>query len=278
MGDYFPYSDAERKVTTTEFFATHPVFSLDEAVRALAPKSARSTVVERLKHHLEVGRLQLVTREIYAVVPPSSRASAFKPDPYLVSSAVRPEAVYAYHSALELLGVAHSTWTRLTLYTEHRRRPLRVLGATLRFLDYPAPFRAESARDLGTRQAERQGRLLRTTGPERTLVEGLHRPGLVGGLEELVVSVGGVPVLDLDLVCEVLERYGIRKLWAATGWFLERHRKTFQVPDATLGRLEKMRPTSPHYLDRNSRGGTLSLRWNVVVPEELRRIGGPDES
>jgi predicted transcriptional regulator of viral defense system len=278
MGDYFPYSDAERKVTTAEFFATHPVFSLDEAVQALAPEGARSTVVERLKHHLEVGRLQLVTREIYAVVPPSSRAAAFKPDPYLVASAVRSDGIYSYHSALELLGAAHSTWNQLTLYTDHRRRPLRVKGATLRFLEHPNPFRVGPARELGTRQAERQGRLLSTTGPERTLVEGFHRPGLAGGLEELLLSVGGIPVLDLDLLCEVLKRYDVRKLWAATGWFLERHEKTFHVPGAILGRCEKRRPLSPHYLDRNSRGGTLSSRWNVVVPEELRRVGGPDES
>ncbi|MEW6112842.1 MAG: type IV toxin-antitoxin system AbiEi family antitoxin domain-containing protein [Acidobacteriota bacterium] len=265
-------------MTTTEFFATHPVFSLDDAVRALAPESARLTVVERLKHHLEVGRLQLVTREIYAVVPPSSRAATFQPDPFLVASAVRPDGIYSYHSALELLGVAHSTWTQLTLCTERRRRPLRMKGATLRFLEVPTPFRSGGTKDLGTRQAERQGRLLRTTGPERTLVEGFHRPGLAGGLEELVLSVGEVPLLDLDLLCEVLERYSIRKLWAATGWFLESHRTMFQVPDALLGRFEKKRPASPHYLDRNSRGGSLSSRWNVVVPEALGRVGGPDES
>ncbi|MGC8722569.1 MAG: type IV toxin-antitoxin system AbiEi family antitoxin domain-containing protein [Acidobacteriota bacterium] len=265
-------------MTTAEFFAAHAVFSLDEAVQALAPKSARSSVVERLKHHLKVGRLQLVTREIYAVVPPSSRAAAFKADPYLVASAVRSDGIYSYHSALELLGAAHSTWNQLTLYTDHRRRPLRVKGVILRFLEHPSPFRVGSARELGTRQAERQGGLLRTTGPERTLVEGFHRPGLVGGLEELVLSVGGVAVLDLDLLCGVLERYDIRKLWAAAGWFLERHEKTFHVPSAILSRCEKRRPPSPHYLDRNSRGGTLSSRWNVVVPEQLRRVGGPDES
>ena len=265
-------------MTTMEFFATHSVFSLDEAVRVLAPESARSTVVERLKHHLEVGRLQLVTREIYAVVPPGSQASKFQPDPYLVAVAVKPDAVYSHHSALELLGAAHSAWNQLTLFTARRRRPILMKDATVRFLDIPGPFRAGPWGNLGTRQAERQGQLLRTTGPERTLVEGFHRPDLVGGLEELVLSAAGFPTLDMELLGEVLERYRVRKLWAAAGWFLERFKNTFQVPDSVLGRFEKQRPRTPHYLERNSRGGTFSSRWNLILPSALRKVGGPDEA
>ncbi len=49
------------------------------------------------------------------------------------------------------------------------------------------------------------------TGPERTLVEGFRRPGLVGGLEELVVPAAGFATLDLEQLEEVLRRYGVRK-------------------------------------------------------------------
>ncbi len=120
----------------------------------------------------------------------------------------------------------------------------------------------------GTRKIERQGKLLLTTGPERTLVEGFRRPALAGGgVEELVTSASGFAVLDLELLEEILKRYGIANLWAATGWFLDRFRKSFHVPEDLLNHMEEYRPSSPHYLERNRRGGVLAARWNLILSD-----------
>jgi predicted transcriptional regulator of viral defense system len=214
---------------------------------------------------------------VYAVVPPGAKAEEFSPDPFLVAASFRPEGVFSHHSALELQGVAHSVWNECTLYAAGRRKPLLVGGATVRFLDHPAAMRTGSGIHLGTRKIERQGRLLRTTGPERTLVEGFSRPMLSGGLEELVTSACGFAVLDLRLLDEILLKYGIAKLWAAAGWFLERFRDTFYVPDEFLSHLERHRPRVPHYVERNRRGGVLISRWNLILPTELVRREEPNE-
>lgn len=273
-----PYNSQMRKVNSSEFFARNPIFSLDEAVRAFSPARGRLGAVERLKHHLEKKRLKLVVRGIYAVVPSGVRHELFQPDPFLTAAAVRPDGVFSHHSALELLGAAHSTWNKFTLYTEKRRRPLKLDGTTIHFLEHPGFLQTESQRHFGTRKVERRGMLLKTTGPERTLVEGFRRPALAGGLEELVNSAGGFPTLDLDLLEEVLRRYDIANLWAATGWFLQSFQKTFHVSDEVLGRLERRRPHSPQYLERDSRGGSLASRWNLILPKALLQLGEPNES
>lgn len=262
---------------TLEFFATHPVFSLDDATTTLKLQGGRAGVVERLKYHLETGRLKLVIRGVYAVVPAGAKAKEFRTDPFLVAAVFRPGSVFSHHSALELLGVAHSVWNKCTLYAKGRRRPLLVNGTILRFLEHPAPMRTELGGHLGTRKIERQGKLLQTTGPERTLVEGFRRPELAGGLEELVTSASGFAVLDLTLLDEILQRYGIANLWAAVGWFLERFRDTFHVPEEFLRHLEEHRPRSPHYLERNQRGGMLAGRWNLILPKELTQRERSDE-
>ena len=262
---------------TAEFFATHSVFSLDEASKALAPKGGRSGTVERLKYHLGTGALKLATRGVYAVVPPGVPAGRFQPDPVLVASAVRPDGVFSHHSAMELLGSAHSVWRQCTIYVEQRRRPLCLNGTTIRFLEHPVPMRSAGNKQLGTLRVERQGRLLRTTGPERTLVEGFRRPALAGGLEELVRSARGFSTLDLELLKKVLHGYAIANLWAAVGWFLERFQQAFYVPQKFLEYLAQHRPRSPHYLERDRRGGTLAARWNLILPEALARLGEPDE-
>jgi len=261
---------------STDFFATHPVFSLDEATQALAPRGGRAGTVARLKHHLASGRLLLVSRGVYAVVPAGAPSGAFTPDPMLVALAVRQDAVFAYHAALELLGVGHSAWNRSAVFTARRRASLSVGPSEIGFCEDPLPLRAAELRHLGTRKVERRGKILEVTGAERTLVEGLRRPALAGGLEELLESAGAFPTLDLELLHWVLERYDTARLWAATGWFLEQHQQAFSVPDAFVRDLELRRPHTTQYLERGQRGGQLAPRWNLVLPDIGFRLGTAD--
>ena len=220
--------------------------------------------------------MKLAARGVYAVVLPGVPVEQFQPDSIMVASAVRPDGIFSHHSALELLGAAHSMWNQCTIYVEKRRRPLLLNSRTIRFLEHPGAMSADT-KQLGTVRVEQQGRLLRTTGPERTLVEGFRRPSLAGGLEELVRSASGFPTLDLDLIEKVLHGYAIANLWAAAGWFLERFQKTFYVQEKFLEHLSQHRPRSPHYLERNRRGGFLVARWNLILPEALSRLEEPDE-
>lgn len=262
---------------TAEFLATHPVFSLDEAVEVLDSPSGRPGTVERLKYYLGKGRLRLLTRGIYAVVPSGVKPQQFQPDPFLTASAVRPDAVFSHHSALELLGAAHSMWKKITLYTERRRKPLRLDAFRILFLSHPRLNKSNLPDPIGIQRVERRGKILSTTGPERTLVEGFRRPALAGGLEEFVESAIGFPTLNMSLLEKILLRYDIALLWAATGWFLERYRKTFQVSEEYLEKIELRCPCSPQYLERNLRGGWLTSRWNLILPNTLNQPVEYDE-
>ncbi len=263
---------------TSQFLQTHPVFTLAEANQVLQPAGGRKATLERLKYHQARGRIKLVAREIYATTPPGLSPEKFQPDAFLVAAALRPDAIFSHHSALELLGAAHSEWRLVTVCTR-RRRPTLDLGAQqIRFLAPPPGLRRARREDLGTREVGRGQRVLRTAGPERALLDGFRQPHLAGGVEELVESAAGFPVLDLELLCELLELYETKSLWAAAGWFLERYRRTFYVPDEFLAQLEEHTPRSPQYLVRAARGGTLLPRWNLIVPDSLARGAEPDEA
>jgi len=271
MGDNIPHNNMKQQ-TTHNFFATHPVFSLDEATKALSPPGGRSGTLERLKYHLKKGRVISVSRGIYAVVPPGVSPDNFSPDPFLVAATARSHGVFVYHSALELLGAAHSAWHIHTLFVESPRRPIKLNGISIKFLTHPKPLRTKKAQTTGTRKIERQGYWVSVAGPERTLVEGFRNPHYVGGIEEHLLSASGFPVLDLDLLEQILKTYDTRKLWAATGWFLEQFQKDFHVPEELLERFEKNIPRSPLYLIHDNRGGTLSQRWNLILPDTAQTL------
>jgi predicted transcriptional regulator of viral defense system len=202
----------------------------------------------------------------------------FRPDTFLVAAALRDDAIFSHHSALELLGAAHSEWSLVTVLTRSRRPPFGFDGQEVRFLDHPPGLRRAGREDLGIRKVARSDRTLQTTGPERTLVDGFRQPHLAGGVDELVESAAGFTVLDLELLQELLELYATKGLWAAAGWFLERYRNTFYVDDDVLVRFERQRPRSPQYLLRSERGGMLVRRWNLIVPDSLSRGTEPDEA
>ena len=277
IGHYMPCIDMKRKVSIVEFLRLNPVFSLDKAAAAFSEAEHRSRTVERLKHYLETGRLTRPVREVYAVPPPGVSPDQFHPDPILVATATRPDAVFSHHTALELLGVAHSVWNQCSAYTDTPRRPFTLDGTKVLFLQPHKAFRGSNQKHLGTRRVERSGQTVETTGPERTIVDSFRRPALAGGLEELVTSAGGFSTLDLKLLEKVLTIYDTANLWAATGWFLERFAPTFHVPDSTLARFERHRPRSPQYLDRGTRGGVLARRWNLILPQTTAGQGEPDE-
>lgn len=268
----------KRQVSIQSFFESHPVFTLDQACEVLRPAAAASdvaTVRARLKYHLKTGRVRSVARGVYVVVPRGATAESSVPDPFLVALAARADAIFSHHSALELLGTAHSAWSVCTAFTASRRVTLHLRGATVRIFPHPTALARSAKIDLGTQRVEWRARLLRVTGPERSLVEGFRQPDLVGGVTELVSSAAGFPTLDIDLLATLLECYSLRRLWAAVGWFLEVHAHAFGVNSAVLERFEQHRPKAPIYLARGARGGAMVARWNLVLPPDVGR-GDPD--
>lgn len=263
---------------TNTFLQTHRVFNLDEAVQTLAPPGGRKATLERLKYAVGRGKLKKLARGVYASVPPGVDPAKFLPDRFLAAAALRPDAIFSHHSALELLGAAHSEWRLCTAYSARRSQPFDLDGLELRFLSHPQPLVRQQAIELGMRSVRRFDRELHVTGPERTLIDGFRRPDLVGGLAEFVESVAGFSVLGLPLLFELLDAFKQKVVWAAVGWFLETYRTTFFVNEDDLALINKQIPKAPLYLARDQRGGVLVKRWNLIVPDVLVNSKEPDES
>ena len=276
MGKFITHMDRKRKLNFEAFLATHPVFRLEELAQARNQPDQLGGARNQLKYHLRRGRIKRVARGVFAVIPFEHKPETYEPDPVLVAASIRPEGIFSHHTALELLGVGHSVWNVSTLFCDHPP-PMRTLGPQrLQFLSHPAALHSKQLTRFGLRRGERRGRPLQFTGPERTLIEGFRQPRWVGGLEELVESMAGLGVLDLDLLEQLLTAYDQGTLWAAVGWFLERYQEAFFVSDTFLAHLEQRRPRQPRYLVRAERGGQLQSRWNLIAPHRLLTWEGQD--
>ncbi len=263
---------------TDTYLARNPVFTLSQVSEAMGRDRARAQ--SWAKYHLSTGRLRAVERGTYAAVPPGIDPKAFLPDRFLVGLALRPQGILAYHSALELLGAAHTTWHVAVVLSERRRRTVVLGSDRIEFHEHPSRLQVGGKQLLGVVSLPYRMVTVNVAGPERALVEGFRQPRLVGGLEELVESAGGFPSLDFEMLRMILSVFDQKALYSAVGWFLEQYRRVLYVPDELLLELERKRPASPYYLPRRLRGqgGLFAPRWNLVLPETVVRLAEPDEA
>ena len=270
----------ERQVVfdTETYLARNPAFTLSQVSDAMGRDRVRAQ--SWAKYHLGTGRMRAVERGAYAVVPRGTDPKAFLPDRFLVAAALRPAGIFAYHSALEMLGAAHSVWHVAVVLTDRRRRAVVLGSDRIEFHEHPAKLRLAGSPLLGILRMPYRMVTINVAGPERTLVEGFRLPRLVGGLEELVESAGGFPALDFEVLLRVLRAFDQKALYSAVGWFLERYQRVFFVPGELLLELERERPVSPYYLPRRLRGqgGVHVRRWNLLLPETVVRLAEPDEA
>ena len=258
-----------------EYFGRHPVFTLQAFRRDGERQGLSKTALgERIKYALERGRLKLLEKGLYAVVPPGVPTSAFVPDRFLVAAALRDDAVLAYHSALEFLGFAHSVYRDVYYLTARRRKDLRLPDGRVRALLPPKALRDRHSEHFGVETSERLGVKIKVTGTERTLVDCFATPRYAGGLEEVMESGRAIAVLDLEVLGAYLDLLDERRLFAILGFFLEQQAQRLFVPSTFLGRLERKCPASKVYLDQHQRGGRLVRRWNLVVSQ--RWVSGSD--
>ncbi len=256
----------------TDFFAQHAVFRFEEfqAAHQAAGERSPATTGSVLKQHVAAGNLLNVRRGLYARVPDGAAAATFRVDPYLLASRLAEDAVIAYHSALELLGKAHSQSRRLTVLSRRRAKPFVFQDTEFVAVLVPVSLRNLPDFGGGVREEHRQGLTVRVTGYERTLVDVLDAPEHGGGWEEIWRSLEGIEFVDLDFVVDYALRLGSALTVARVGFFLDQHKDELLVEDRHLEALRARAPTQPRYFERRHRkGGKLLARWNLIVPEQV---------
>lgn len=191
-------AQTDKFVRPRDFFATHPVFTHAEFVAAHTAGGRNPlTSNSLLARQVTAGRLLRVKRGVYATVPVGADPRSFQPDPALVATHLRDDAVVAYHSALAFHGHAYSIWWRTQYLTAARVRPFTFRG--IEFVGVQAPRVVRDLPDFGggVQLRPHAGGQVRVTSLERSLVDLLHAPEHGGGWEDIWRSLESVEFFDL---------------------------------------------------------------------------------
>ncbi len=251
------------------FLAGHTVFSRRELAVVLRRRGrTEATVDSHLTRWRRQGRIARVKPGVFLRLAAAPAGPALVPDFVAIASRMAPDAVLAYHTALEVHGVAQSAFERLTFLTWTKARPTSFQGRRFTPVRPRAPLLAAEGGERWTESADRGGVEIRVTTIERTVADVLDRPDLSGGTDEVWRSLHAVPALDPTALEEYVVLLGSRTLAAKVGFFLESRRDELVIPPAFLERLRTRIPRAPVFMDRN-RKGRLVARWALIVPQDL---------
>jgi predicted transcriptional regulator of viral defense system len=265
-----------KKNTLHEFFNKFQVFRLEDLNEFILSKEPGKTIDPNtrnnlLAHYIKQKRLVRIRREIYQVIPLGESPEYYAIDPYLLASKLTDDAILSHHTALEVHAKAYSIFNTCNYWTKKEiRHPFESQGIKFKSVQQPKILIAKNQEDFGTKLIYRKDQSLRITTFERTLVDAIERPKLVGGWEEIWRSLAAIDYFDIDEVfhyCSLLEN---ATTFAKVGFYLERNQKRLAVTDKELDKFSKFIPQSPHYIERSrNRSGTFVKRWNLIVPDEL---------
>lgn len=254
-----------------KFFYQTPVFTYAEFAAFLTSQGTRNPNAQHasLKYYLQKKRLIHIRRGIYAVVPPFIEVENFTPDPYLIAAKLFSNVILAYHTALELHGVAYSLFKQFTFFTSKSTPPFIFDSFIFRGILTPKNIR-HVHKEIGIIFIKRDGISIPVTTVARTIVDILTRPDLAGGWEEIWRSLEMIAVFDIEEAVKYALLLNNASTIAKLGFFLEQRTTVLNIDPKYIKILEKHIPSQPHYLERGRRqSGKLIAKWNLIVPEQI---------
>lgn len=253
-----------------QFFETHPVFRYEEFASYMVsqgtnrPESCR----QQLSYHQKAGHLIRIRKFLYAVKPMLNQERWI--DPYLIASKAATDSILAYHSALELHGIAYTTFNEFTYLTQRQKQAFTYESQRYRAILQPNSLSKSKHTDYCVDVIMRDGMEIKLTSLERSIVDVLDRPDLGGGWEEIWRSLEYVTQLDIDKIINYLIYLKNSTTTAKVGYFLEQRPAHFSVEPKYIQQLLSLIPKQPHYMDRSHQAeGKYIKKWQLIVPLEI---------
>lgn len=253
--------------TETEFLSAMAArgrsgFTVDEAKEHWDGDPQTS---KRLARLAEKGWLERLERGKYMIVPLEAGPDRqWTEDAYVLAGYLVDPAAIAYWSALHYWNLTEQVPRLAYVQTtadvrEHRKE---VLGIRFRLV------KLKEEKFFGLEHEQLGNQRFAVTRPEKTILDGLDRPDLTGGIREVAKGLReGREELDWSLVEEYLPRLGSGAVVKRLGYLVEAMEIDVPNRSARLSRWQEMTSAGISALDPSSRQeeGRIITRWGIRI-------------
>jgi predicted transcriptional regulator of viral defense system len=232
---------------------------------ALALIPNKDTCMNTLKQLMKSKHVVKVRRGLYEIVP-IEQVGSEKPaaDKFLLARKVTSPYCLAYHSALEIHGVANTAFYNLVdLASPKQFRNFGYEGVNYRWIP---------RQDLlGTEKTIWGSVPIVVTDRERTVLDCIDRIDLAGGFEEAFKSLSSMRNVNFEKLYSYAATQRKRILLHKLGFFLsqEQIRESWRIGDEQLARIKEKLSSKIYYFLAHKGTGRLVKEWNLIVPTNV---------
>lgn len=213
----------------------------------------------QIRNYLKKGYIERIRRDLYAVISMETEQSI--PNRFQIASKTSDDACVSHHSAFEFYGYGNQVFYDVYFTTTKRIRPFSYDG-----INYCPVI---GGMGIGILES---GMDVRVTTIERTVIDGIADFKKIEGLEELLRCIMLVPSIDESKLLEVLEAYGLGRLYQKTGYILEMFMAELSLSEKFFLECERKSSTGKVYLYERQNDFAYHARWKLYAPENLRTI------
>jgi predicted transcriptional regulator of viral defense system len=245
------------------------VFNFTEAHEILGVSDAATRKL--LSELMEKKWLIQLTRGKYLVVPLSAGEEAEVSESWFVVAKylIEPRLYFLSHySAMEIHNMTTQPISTVFISTPHKKREIKSLGATFRFV-YIDSSKTWGSTDTWATPTEK----VRVSDLERTIIDCLNNPRLCGGISEIAKGINArrSDIESAKLLKDV-QRFNSKAVAKRLGFLLDLYGFAGEI----TGELKNMTGTSYAALDPSLPSAGKYLRsWRLRInldPDELKQI------
>lgn len=245
-----------------DFFA-QKVFTFEELWQRYKKENTINSVRTLVRDAIRRSYIRSIKKGLYCILPQGATQENYIVDKYLVAAKLTSDSLIAYHSALELLGVAQSIFN--TVFVLSQKRLATFEFQEVSFTTVTGPF------GFGETDVVRDGVTLHVTNRERTLIDCVDRLKYAGGLEECLKSIEVFPSVSFQNIESYLKKYHKLSLYSKIGFILSLFEKQWTFPDKIKKNLKAKLTKKVYYLT-DVKDCQLNKEWNLMIPKNIGEI------
>jgi predicted transcriptional regulator of viral defense system len=246
-------------------FLNDGFFTTEEA-RSILPN--KFTCQNTIEHLLAAGQIVKVRRGLYEIIPLElvGKPKAIA-DKFLLARKIVSSYCFAYHTALEIHGVANSAIYN-TVYVTSPRQFRNFTYDRIAFKWMPRK------QLIGSEAAIWATARIIVTDRERTIIDCIDRVSLAGGFEELYKSLLSMRNVNFQKLYDYAKSVNKKVLLHKLGFFLSlpRVHETWSVDETRLEKIKRDLSSKIFYFETSKGQGRLIREWNLIVPNKLEEL------
>ena len=238
-------------------FKDKQIITLDEIKKQFPGINHRAAI----KYLLKSGYFELIKKGVYLNKVFQS------PDKFLLANKMVLDGVIGYHSALELHGLAQSSYNTVHIITE---KPYDIKPFTSYEISYK-PVKQDTS--FGKAKVIRGSEEVLVTDIEKTLIDCIDKLKYAGGFEEYYKSISSIDYINEKKIIKYLKKYGKVALYHKIGFVLEHFKNKWHITDYTLkSLLSGISLLNTVYLDPSNKEIKYNSKWHLYVPKNFEAL------